>query len=138
MLGIVMLMIAPTLALLAAPALGAGPATAGPAVTTVQNQQIVDLRPALETKKWKEGKTVFYSDDYIQLVADVRHGKVMSVTPINVTGKSLALRSKKSGTTTPRPCIICYNLDSPLESKCIEVPCWMISILRPILKASPG
>jgi hypothetical protein len=57
------------------------------------------------------------------------------LTPINLRGKVIHV-TKQSGSSKgprPRPCIICYNLDQPLESTCIEVPCWLLPLLKPIL-----
>lgn len=132
------LLIAPAVALLPAPAFATQLTAAQRAASAqAEHKRTVDLRPELERKKWKEGKTTFYSDRYVKLVAEVRRGKVVSVTPVNLSGRSLRLSNQQSTPKSPRPCIICYNLDQPLASTCIEVPCWMIPILKPILNARP-
>lgn len=138
MLKLALLLITPTLTPLPTPALVAAQSTAAPPATNAEHRRTVDLRSQLEKKRWKEGKTTFYSDKYIRLVAEVRRGKVVSVTPINLTGKLLKVNSQQSTPQARRPCIICYNLDQVLTSTCIEVPCWMIPILKPILNASPA
>jgi hypothetical protein len=107
----------------------AGPAK--PAMSSHMTHKYIDLRPKLSRMKWREGSNVFYSDRAIKLVAEVKGGKVVKITPVNISGGVIHV-SRQSGTGR-RPCIICYNLDKVLESNCIEVPCWMVPILGPIL-----
>jgi hypothetical protein len=96
----------------------------------------VDLRPALNRMKWKEGNTTIYSNRDIKLVAKVRNGKVVSVTPVDIGGRIRSVKQQSgSGGKGSRPCIFCYNLDQPLASTCIEVPCWILPLLKWLQKA---
>jgi len=100
----------------------------------VRNKQ-TDLRPSIDGMKWTQGENVVFRDRKIKLVAEFKAGKVVGVTPINLSGKAIQV-TKQSGSSKgprPRPCIICYNLDSPLGSRCIEVPCWLLPLLKPVL-----
>jgi hypothetical protein len=92
----------------------------------------VDLRAKINRMKWKEGNTTIYSNRDIKLVAEVRDGKVVSVTPIDIGGRirSVNQQSGSGGAGGTRPCIFCYNLDQPLASTCIEVPCWILPLLK--------
>jgi hypothetical protein len=111
----------------------ASPHKAGAA--SVMKHRYVDLRPKLSRMKWREGKSVIYSDKAIKLIAEVKGGKVVKLTPVNISGGVIHI-SRQSGSGSgagKRPCIICYNLDKVLESTCIEVPCWLVPILGPIL-----
>jgi hypothetical protein len=94
----------------------------------------VDLRAKINRMKWKEGNTTIYSNRDIKLVAEVRDGKVVSVTPIDIGGRIRSVNQQSgsggAGGKGTRPCIFCYNLDQPLGSTCIEVPCWILPLLK--------
>jgi hypothetical protein len=56
----------------------------------------------------------------------------MGVQPINVSGKITRLSARAETRGGKRWCIICYDLDQPIASTCVEVPCWLLPILKPI------
>lgn len=101
-----------------------------PAEVLVPGQRVVDLKPQFDPSRLRNGKNIVYEDRHLRVVASVSGGQVISAEAINISGKTMRL-SKQQGTASGRrPCIFCYNLDQPIASNCIEVPCWLIPILK--------
>ena len=105
----------------------------GSGIMATKPATIVDLRAKLNGTAWKDGKTVIYRDRAIELVAEAKDGAVINVTPVNISGSVMHVTARSD--PAKRWCIFCYNLDQPLASTCIEVPCWMLPLLKMVTNA---
>jgi hypothetical protein len=96
---------------------------------------IADLRGNIHGTKFREGRNVIFRNRDVQLVAVVRRGKIVSLTPYDMRGKVTSVfKQHDTGTddSGPRPCLWCYGLETVLAGGCIELPCPMVRFLRMI------
>ena len=119
---------------LAAPVLTAPAQAAGHKSAAGKDIRIIaDLRGKLQGTKFREGSNVIFRNRDVQLVAVVRCGKIVSLTPYDMRGKVTSVfKQHDNGPDDPGPrkCLWCYKLETVLEGGCIEMECGTVRGLR--------
>ena len=118
------------LALQSPPAAAASPSI-HPVRVLPSGQRVVDLRPAFERRRLRAGRNLVYQDRNLRMVASVRNGRVTSVVGTNISGRPMRVIFNQQGAPVgSRPCLFGINLDQPVGSDLIELPCALVRFLR--------